>query len=455
VAADRPGAAADGARQRGGWLLAAGAVAFAATMAAFTAYAVTKPGNWSLQPVDLRNYWDGGLIVRHVAPLYDGHLSSPLYDWAGYHDLKFTYTPFSAVVFAGVSLVPWGLLTKLSVAVNILALVVAVWTTFGALGHRQVRTRLGATLLVTAAVFWTEPVLRTIYLGQIELVLMALVLWDLCQADRRGWKGAGIGIAAGIKLVPLIFIAYLLITRRFRQAAVAASAFAGTILLGFAVLPRDSGRYWLHGLFAQGGLHGFVGWEGNQSLQGVITRLAGSVAAGKPWWLVAAAATGITGLACASLLDRAGHRMAAVLACALTALLISPISWDHHWVWIAPGVAVIVHYAARARGVARWAGWCAAAWIILVFRAWPGIRWGEPGGIGTYAKGLIWFPPDTNPALYYAHGDQPSFAEYHWSGLQLVSGNLYILAGMALFAAVIVIALAVARRSAMARMAGT
>ena len=67
--------------------------------------------------------------------------------------------------------------------------------------------------------------LRTIYLGQVNLVLLALILWDLSQPDTgksRWWKGFGTGIAAGIKLTPLIFIPYLLVARKFRQAAMAA-----------------------------------------------------------------------------------------------------------------------------------------------------------------------------------------------------------------------------------------
>jgi hypothetical protein len=91
-------------------------------------------------------------------------------------------------------------------------------------------------LLIAGAVFWTEPVQRTLYLGQIELVLMALILWDMLRPGQPRWQGIGVGIAAGIKLVPLIFIPYLLLTRRFRQAAVAAGTFAGTMVLGFLVL---------------------------------------------------------------------------------------------------------------------------------------------------------------------------------------------------------------------------
>ena len=86
------------------------------------------------------------------------------------------------------------------------------------------------------------PVLVSLQQGQIELVLMALIAWDLCQPDRRRWKGAGVGVAAGIKLVPMIFILYLLLAGKLRQAAVAAAALAGTVLIGFAALPEESAR---------------------------------------------------------------------------------------------------------------------------------------------------------------------------------------------------------------------
>ena len=137
------------------------------------------------------------------------------------HGHFFTYPPFAALLFSSISFLPWTLLTRVSLAANVVFLLASAWFTFGLLGYRAGRARAGAALLLSAAVFLAEPVLRDIYLGQVELALMALVLWDFSQPDRRWWKGAGIGVAAGIKLVPLIFIPYLLLTRRFRQAAVA------------------------------------------------------------------------------------------------------------------------------------------------------------------------------------------------------------------------------------------
>jgi Glycosyltransferase family 87 len=449
-------------RQPGRRLFAAGLVVFAAVAASYLAYRLSHPLNWTLDPVDLRVYRAGGLITRHLPPPYDPRLAHPLYQWpglAGLH-LKFTYTPFAAALFAVVSFIPWRDLPNVSVAVNVAALLATVWFSFGALGWRRSPARAGLTLLTTAAVLWTEPVLRTIFLGQVNLVLMALIIWDLGQPDTRAsrwWKGFGVGVAAGIKLVPLIFIPYLLLTRRFRQAAMAVAGFVATVAIGFAVLPGDSGQWWLHGLFFQGDRTGFVGWEGNQSLRGLLTRLLGSVAGSQPAWLIAAVAATAVGLACAVALDRAGHQFAGLLAAALTGLLVSPISWDHHWVWLVPGVALLVSYGVRAgrgrgwpqRARAAWGCWAGAAGLVLLYGAWPGSLWGEPADLGTFSLGVIWQPPNTDPEVYYRRGgDRPWYIEYHWHGIQLITGNAYLLGGLAALAACVVAALLVRPRSA-------
>jgi alpha-1,2-mannosyltransferase len=162
----------------------------------------------------------------------------------------------------------------------------------------------------------------------------------------------------------------------------------------------------------------------------------------------------IAGVVCAALIDRAGHRMAGLLTCALTGLLCSPISWDHHWVWVVPGVVTAAVYAVRARGAWRWAMTVLAAGLVLVFGAWPGSLWHLPGNTGGYFEGLIWVPPLTNPETYLRIGDKPWYAEYHWHGLQLLFGNLYVLTGMALFVALLVVGFGPAARSALAARKG-
>ena len=432
------------------WLLPAGLGAFALALGLYVIYTVIHPKSFTMDPVDLAVYRSGGLIVRHVRPLYDPRLAAPLYDWIGYGKLHlpFTYTPFAAIAFALISFVPWWLSQQLSVAVDILALLTALWLTLGGLGYRKDRTRLGVTLLAAAAVFWTEPVLRTMYLGQVNLVLMALIIWDLGQPDTaksRWWKGFGTGVAAGIKLVPLIFIPYLLLARKFRQAAMACAGFAFTVVAGFAILPSDSRKWWFGGLFFQGGRTGFTGWAGNQSLDGLITRLTGSINGAKPAWIAAAVVVGAVGVTAAALLDRKGYQVAGLLTAALTGLLVSPISWDHHWVWLAPGALVAAHYAVRAfrRGAkkAAWGLGLLAAGIVAWFGAWPARLFTAKLHLGHDSLGLLWIPPNTNPIYYQWYGDRPGFTEYHWHILAMIAGNAYILAGLALAALLLALAL--------------
>src|SRR5207302_756231 len=153
------------------------------------------------------------------------------------------------------------------------------------------------------------------------LLLMLLIVADLltggaeAPAGRtRWWHGIGIGLAAGVKLTPLIFIPYLLLIRRYRQAATAAAVFAGTVALGYLVLPRDSGTYWAGGLFARANRIVFLGTRGNQSLRGVLTRLAGSVTSGTTPWIAAVVLVVVAGLIAAAVLYRAGQPVPAMLA---------------------------------------------------------------------------------------------------------------------------------------------
>jgi alpha-1,2-mannosyltransferase len=428
-------------------LLIAGAILFAVTIAGYCAFIVTHPEDSWLSPVDLQVYRMGGEVIAHIRPPYNPALASPLYDWPGF-GLKFTYPPFAAIAFAIFALPSWGLLPELWLGVNIVALLATIWLTLGALGYRASLARLGGTLALAAVLFWTEPVQRTMYLGQVELVLMLLVLWDLCQPERRRWQGIGVGLAAGIKLVPLVFIPFLLFTRRYRQAAVAAGTFVATVIIGIAVVPADSRAWWLDGLLFKSSRTGFTGWEGNQSLQGLITRLTGSIVGGEPIWMVAVAVVLTGGIACAVALARAGHWLIGVLTCALTGLLASPISWDHHWVWVVPGVTVLACYGIRSQDRLRWAWLSGAVVLGALFGAWPGALWGQPKDLGGFSEGLIWWPPNTDPGTFQRLGDRPWYVEYHWHGLQLLVGNLYVLTGLAvlLIATALAIRIAVARR---------
>jgi alpha-1,2-mannosyltransferase len=425
----RPASVRDETRDRA--LLIAGAAVAAVAAATYLAALASHPFTAMLKGFDLQVYLDGGQQALH----HSGNLYTWYYE--NHPGIQFTYTPFAALLFTAGSLLPFRALMGLVALVSTAALAATVWIAFRELGWRPA-ARAGATLLVTGLAFWTEPVQRGLYLGQVELVLMALVVWDLCQPDRRRLKGAATGVAAGIKLVPLLFIAYLVITRRFRQAAVAAGAVLVTAVIGFIVLPKPSVYWWIDGNFFQAGRTGFVGDQQNQSLRGLLTRLVGSVNGGMPLWLVVAVIVGVLGLAAAAILHNSGKTFAGLMACALTALLISPISWDHHWVWIAPGLALIIDAGAGGARGARTAWYALAGAVLVVYGGWPDF-WSRRAGL--LQGGLINYAP----ASSFAHGDNPAYAEYHWHGLQLVAGNLYLLAGAGLFVVVCVTAVRLAR----------
>jgi alpha-1,2-mannosyltransferase len=409
-------------------LLVLSAIATAAIGVWFVTLA-HQPG-WWMVPVDMVVYLNAGQIVRGVPPAFNPRLASPLYDWPGpahLHGLLFTYPPFSALLFGPMAFLKPRMIAEIETGLDILALVAVMWIAFRSLGVQAGPRRLSLTLVATAVALFTEPIQRTIFLGQIDILLMALIVWDLCQPANRWWQGAGVGLAAGIKLTPLIFIPYLLVTRRYRQAGVASFVFALTVAIGFWVLPSDSGTYWFRALFLNGGRAGNVFWNGNQSLSGLISRLDGSTAV-QPSYLAGAAAALVLSLACAAVLDRTGHRLLGLAAVALAALLISPISWDHHWVWIVLAIPLLVGYAIRLRRTLRWLCLVLAVAVTAIFGAWPTTLWGEVKDYKGWSRGLIWEPPSD------------ATTEYRWHGTELLVGNSYVLTGMLLFLLLLAVA---------------
>src|ERR1700722_3458786 len=205
-APDRPEKVQAGGRT----LLIAGAAVAAIAAILYLVAIATHPMNTMLKGFDLQVYLGGA----HEAL----HHSHSLYTWEfeKHPGIQFTYTPFAALAFAAGLALPFTALMAVVTVGSLFCLVATIWIAFRQLGWEKT-SRLGATLLLSGLLLWTEPVQRALYLGQVELALMALVVWDLCQPDRRRWKGAATGLAAGLKPVPLLFLAYLLLPRRCRH----------------------------------------------------------------------------------------------------------------------------------------------------------------------------------------------------------------------------------------------
>lgn len=388
---------------------------FAAALTGYLTDATVHPGdvlNW----YDLNVYNDAGLITRQ--------LPSYLYVWQLSSTVKFTYTPFAAVAFSGFSFLNWAVLRWLMTLASIAAVPAAAWLTLKAMGRRGI-SRDAMALAVGAIALWTEPVTKALLLGQIEPLLLLLVVWDLTRDDAKATKGLGIGLAAGIKLIPLLFIPYLLVAGKFRQALVAAGTFAATMLIGFAVLPGPSQEYWLTGYFIKPGRVGGVDALVNQSLLGMIARETGNGHSAQPIWLPIAGFVALCGIVGAALLSRIGKPVHSWILVGMTSVLVSPISWDHHWVWVVPVLAMLAGLVMTSRGIVRWLFLLAGLATAAVFGAWP---WSYSGPTAYVPqRGLVgWF---VRPPL--------SYHVLHLHGWQLLTWNLFVVAGSVIYLAML------------------
>src|SRR5262249_60559062 len=127
----------------------------------------------------------------------------------------------------------------------------------------------GWVCAVRARALLPGPAASTLRLGEVSLIGAGLAGADLLRRHDGHWaQGIATGLAAGIKLTPLIFVAYLLVTRRVRAAATAAAAFAVTIALGAVLLPSPSRVFWLDGVFYDQNRIGDPANRSDQALSG-------------------------------------------------------------------------------------------------------------------------------------------------------------------------------------------
>ena len=311
-------------------------VVYAVSAAACCALAARTTAHFD----DLQVYRMGGAAVLHDGSrLYQLRLG----------ELPFTYPPFAAVVFTGLAVVPWRVAVTALTGASVVALPAALYLVLRLPGPSRMPARGPAwtvALAVATAAIWLEPARATLGYGQVDILLTAAVLYDLSLPDTARRKGVMIGLAAGLKLTPAIFAVYLLITGRRRAAAMAAAVFAGTVAAGFAALPASSAWFWA-GPFASPGHISPVQNPQNESLAGALARMM-HTAHILPAWLPLAAAVAVAGLALAAAAARRGDEALGFSLCALTGLLVSPISWIHHWVIAVPALLVAGLTAVRA-----------------------------------------------------------------------------------------------------------
>jgi alpha-1,2-mannosyltransferase len=328
---------------------------FSVTFAVGLALGLAIHGN----QVDIDVYLMGG---AHV-------LSPNLYSLTSDH-LYFTYPPFAALVFAPLALltrtpaqVIWGLA---SVVVLLWLLYVSLRTVSPAASTAVARRR--AVLLLAPAMV-LDPVLVTAYLGQVNILVVALVMTDLGVGWDRIPKGVLTGIAAAIKLTPLIFVPYLFLTRQYRAGCVALGSFLACSAVGGVVSPHASWVFWTQDVFNSSRAGALLSIS-NQNLKSAAMRIAhGNVPLSI--LLPLSIAIAVLGLVLAAWAYRTSSPMLGAVVCATTGLVISPITWSHHLVWSVPAILWLALAPDRPVHGRRWA-------IGAALFFWAGPIWWVP-----------------------------------------------------------------------------
>ena len=346
-------------------------VALAVSVAARLAWTYLVPNGANF--VDLHVYLGGAGALDHPGTLYSYVYADQTPDFP----LPFTYPPFAALVFYPLHLLPFGFVAFCWQIGIMAALYGVVRVSQRLLG--QADGARPTALLWTAVGIWIEPLRSTFDYGQVNVILVLAVL---CAAYSGRWwlSGLLVGLAAGVKLTPAVTGLYFLGMRRWGAAIFSAVVFLATVGLSVAVIGQQA-RYYFTDLLGDARRIGPIGTSFNQSWRGGISRILGHDAGYGPLVLAAIAVSAVlAALAWRALgTDAVRDRLGSLLVVQLFGLLISPISWTHHWVWLLPLMIWLIHGPWRARPGARLLGW---GWLGLTL---VGVPW-----LLSFAQPTIW-----------------------------------------------------------------
>lgn len=327
---------------------------------------------WGEKGLDFSVYWYGGRILNE-AGLSPSGLYEPTVNWAGGPELPFTYPPFAALVFSLLAKMPQATALLLfnaagvAVAAWVAAMGVRYWnskpgwlSTFASLTFRSALNRLGAVVLFLA-VLNLGPWRETLVFGQINILLLGLMTADLLSRNprwRHGVPGSGflVGVAAGIKLTPLVFGLYFLVRKDWRGLLNMGAGFAFTVLLGWVLRPAESLSFWLE-ILPDTSRIGGAGYVDNLSIKGALLHFGVPADFVNVPWILLSLLVVALGAAVIRTASSQGARVVAISATALTMLLVSPVSWSHHWVWMAavlPAFAWTLRETPRRHRLSRW-----------------------------------------------------------------------------------------------------
>ena len=286
------------------------------------------------------NYWaEGGVLYDYLRPRTE---------------YGFTYPPFAALTMLPMVLVPWHVAIGIHVTLTLVATAAVLYWLVDPIVVREGWSRWFAFAVAVCLIAAYEPMRETFLFGQVNMVLVALVMADAVLLLGRGsrWAGLGIGLATAIKLTPGLFILYLLVTRRWRAAGVAVATAITATLLAAAVMPEESRIFWTEAIWNTDRI-GVLSFVSNQSLQGVLARIDPSNPNPLVWLVCVLGVLAIWFVRIRQVQRRGGDEMTGIALTGVTGCLVSPVTWIHHLVWLVPALVLLVDGGLRATGSRR------------------------------------------------------------------------------------------------------
>ncbi|WP_084637958.1 glycosyltransferase 87 family protein [Gordonia shandongensis] len=294
--------------------------------------------------LDLHVYRMGARVWLDGDALYGRRLPSV----DGTH-LPFTYPPTAAILFAPLAMIPVAAADAVMFAATLAALGATLAMVLRRLYPTLPGSRIATISVAAVAVFsFIEPVRENLGFGQVNILLMVMIVFDVLYRG-RGWpRGLLIGIAVAVKLTPAGFLLYFALRRDWRALGTTIAAAAGAIGLTWLISPSDSSTYWFETLRETGRI-GAPWFTSNQSIKGAVFRFGWNETLSTALWIgLSLVAVALAAYWMHRLLA-SGRHVAALLVNAGVVLLVSPVSWSHHWVWAAPALMVGVSALAARR----------------------------------------------------------------------------------------------------------
>ena len=293
----------------------------------------------TVNPVDFLVYRYAVDEALNGVNLYASNVFGPMMPEGG---LPYTYPPFGLLALwpstwfgSGSSFLLW----------SALSLVTVIWCIWRIIP--QHRRSLWILPVIATGASITSVVAHHLAFGQINIFLIALVILDLTRTQAAGRKrflprGALVGVAAAIKLTPGLFILFFLVTRQWRLFWASALSCALCTLGAGLIFPQMTWDFFSQALWSLGSrvsLTGDLGTSGNNSITGLLTAV-GSVSETLISMVVVLSAAGLLTLAART--QARALSIQAWLIIGLSAPLISPVSWIHHWVYLLPALCFVI-----------------------------------------------------------------------------------------------------------------